>query len=74
VTVTLLVPDINPGTQFEIDFSTVAIETTQHTSIGLPGRVVGPLQIYRVIALHGTATRVDFLVGQPSASAARSNG
>jgi len=67
VTITLLVPDINLGKQSEMDFETVAIETTQHTSIGGPGLVVGSLLTYRVIALHGTAKNVDFLVAEPDA-------
>jgi hypothetical protein len=67
VTITLLVPDINLGKQFEIDFETVAIETTQHTGIGGPGLVAGPLRTYRVIALHGTAKSVEFVVAQPDA-------
>lgn len=69
VTITLLVPGINLGTQFEVDFDTVAIETTHHTSIGGPALVVGPQQTYRVIVLHGTAKDVDFLVAQPTDSA-----
>lgn len=69
VTLTLLVPDINLGTQSEVDLDAVAIETTQHTSIGGPALVAGVQQTYRVIALHGTAKDVDFLVAQPNNSA-----
>lgn len=60
VTVTLLVPAINLGTGVQVAFATAAIETTNHTSIGGPALIVGPLQTYRVIQLDGTAKRVDF--------------
>jgi hypothetical protein len=59
VTLTLLVPDINLGRETEVPFSTVAIETTNHTTIGGPSLITGPLQTYRVIELHGTAKSVQ---------------
>jgi hypothetical protein len=60
VTLTLLVPAINLGEETEIPFDTVAIETTNHTTIGGPRLITGPLQTYRVIALNGTAKFVQF--------------
>ena len=58
VTLTLLVPAINLGQETEIQFSTAAIETTNHTTFGGPSQITGPLQTYRVIELHGTAKSV----------------
>lgn len=60
VTLTLLVPAINLGQETEVQFATVAIETTNHTTIGGPRLIIGPLQTYRVIELHGTAKSVSF--------------
>ena len=60
VTLTLLVPAINLGEGPDIEFATVAIETTNLTTIGGPALITGPLQTYRVIELNGTAKRVDF--------------
>ena len=59
VTVTLLVPAINLGQETEVQFATAAIETTNHTTIGGPRLITGPLQTYRVIELHGTAKNVQ---------------
>jgi hypothetical protein len=59
VTVTLLVPAINLGQETEVQFATAAIETTNHTIIGGPRLITGPLQTYRVIELHGTAKDVQ---------------
>jgi hypothetical protein len=60
VTLTLLVPAINLGQKKKIQFTTAAIETTNHTTIGGLSRITGPLQTYRVIELHGTATSAIF--------------
>ena len=60
VTLTLLVPAINLGKETEVRFATAAIETTNHTTIGGPRLITGPLQTYRVIELHGTAKSVLF--------------
>jgi hypothetical protein len=59
VTLTLLVPAINLGQETEVQFATAAIETTNHTTIGGPGLITGPLQTYQVIELHGTAKSVQ---------------
>ena len=58
VTVTLLVPEINMGSESEGEFATVVIQTTNHTSIGGPRLIHGPLQTYRSIDMHGTAKAV----------------
>ena len=59
VTVTLLIPEINMDAESEVvHFSTVTIWTTNHTSIGGPGMVHGPLRTYRAKELRGTAKRV----------------
>ncbi|MGI9000324.1 MAG: hypothetical protein ACR2GH_01520 [Pseudonocardia sp.] len=60
VTLTLLVPAINLGEAQEVEFATVAIETTNLTTIGGPALITGPLQTYRVIELTGTAKSVQF--------------
>jgi hypothetical protein len=60
LTLTLLVPAINLGEETEAQFATAAIETTNHTTIGGPRLIIGPLQTYRVIELHGTAKSVLF--------------
>lgn len=60
VTLTLLVPGVNLGKETEVSISTAAIETTNHTTIGGPKLITGPLQTYRVIELHGSAKHVDF--------------
>jgi hypothetical protein len=60
VTLTLLVPAINLGQQAEVQIATAAIETTNHTTIGGPRLITGPLQTYQVIELHGTAQDVQF--------------
>lgn len=60
VTLTLLVPGINLGQEQEVEFATVAIETTNLTTIGGPALITGPLQTYRVIELTGTARSVQF--------------
>ncbi len=59
VTLTLLVPAINLGEEREVEFATVAIETTNLTTIGGPRFITGPLQTYRVIELTGTARSVQ---------------
>jgi hypothetical protein len=60
VTLNLFVPAINLGQETEIQFTTAAIETTNHTTIGGPSLITGPLQTYRVIELYGTAKSVQF--------------
>lgn len=60
LTLTLLIPAINLGGQ-EQRFKTVAILTTQRTSIGGPGLVQGALQTYRTVALNGAARNVEFI-------------
>ena len=60
VTLTLLVPAINLGRETAVQFTTVAVETTNHTTIGGPSLITGPLQTYQVIELHGTAIRAQF--------------
>lgn len=60
VTLTLLVPAINLGAETEVQVTTATIETTNHTTIGGPKLITGPLQTYRVIELRGTAKSVQF--------------
>jgi hypothetical protein len=59
LTLTLLVPAINLKSA-QTGFSTKAILTTQHTSIGGPSLVKGALQTYQVLTLQGTARVVLF--------------
>jgi hypothetical protein len=59
ISLTLLVPRVNlDGTESTV--STVAILTTQHTSIAGPQLVSGALQSYRTLPLEGVARLVDF--------------
>ena len=59
-TLSLLLPDINLR-EHEEKFKTLAILTTHHTSIGGPGLVIGPLQTYHTVKLHGVARIVETL-------------
>lgn len=58
ITLTLLVPNINLGDREEIDFDTLAIVTTNHTT--LAGPQPGALQTYRRRKLEGVARFVAF--------------
>ena len=60
VTLSLLLPTINLGEWSEISFSTRAILTTHHITIGGPQLLKGALQTYRVLSLRGTAKAVEF--------------
>ncbi|MBH8566991.1 hypothetical protein I8748_33415 [Nostoc sp. CENA67] len=61
VTLTLLIPTINlPQQVIENSITTVAIITTERTSIGGPDLVNGQLQIYDILSLQGIARLVDF--------------
>jgi hypothetical protein len=59
LTLTLLLPEINPSGGQEDPFSTLAIRTKHLTSIGGPDLVKGPLQTYDVLLLNGFATQAD---------------
>jgi hypothetical protein len=54
---TLLLPEFNPMSQeaAPVAFSTLAILTTQLTSIAGPALIEGPLQEYAVVEMEGTA-------------------
>ncbi|MEA2221867.1 MAG: hypothetical protein QOH83_243 [Solirubrobacteraceae bacterium] len=58
ITLTLLLPSIILDADLESEFETLAIKTTNHTTIA--GPPVGPEQTYEADALHGVATAVDF--------------
>ncbi len=61
VTLTLLIPEINLPTDGDgVAFKTKAIFTTHPTTIAGRELVEGPLQTYRVKALLGKASRVEF--------------
>jgi hypothetical protein len=60
LTLSLVVPQINLNQGNESPFSTLAVLTTNHTSIGGPNLVDGPLQTYEAVALEGTASLVNF--------------
>lgn len=60
VTLTLIVPGVNlPTNRRQIPINTIAIETTNATSIGGPALVKGPLQTYQTLELEGTARFVE---------------
>lgn len=58
ITLTLIVPAISLPPENETTFETVAIFTTNHTTIA--GPPPGPAQTYEVFALNGVAKLVSF--------------
>ena len=58
ITLTLLLPSIRMPEDGDADFDTLAIKTTNHTTIA--GPPTGPAQSYEAVALHGVAKSVDF--------------
>jgi hypothetical protein len=58
ITFTLLLPAIRLGADHDAEFETLAIKTTQHTTIAGPPS--GAAQSYEAVALHGVAKSVDF--------------
>ena len=58
ITITLLLPSFTLDADGESEFETLAIKTTNHTTIA--GPPVGPAQSYEAIALHGVAKSVAF--------------
>ena len=56
----LVVPEVNLGDKTEQRVRTLAVLTTQRTSIGGPALVTGQVQTYKTIRLSGTARQVDF--------------
>jgi len=58
ITITLLLPSFELDADGESQFDTLAIKTTNHTTIA--GPPVGPGQSYEAVALHGVAKSVAF--------------
>jgi hypothetical protein len=58
ITCTLLLPSFRLGEDGEAAFETLAIKTTQHTTIAGPPEGAG--QSYESVALHGVAKSVEF--------------
>jgi len=58
LTITLLLPSFRLDGDGESEFDTLAIKTTNHTTIA--GPPVGPGQSYEAVALHGVAKSVAF--------------
>ena len=58
ITFTLLLPSFRLDENGEAQFDTLAIKTTNHTTIA--GPPVGPGQSYEAVALHGVARSVMF--------------
>jgi len=58
ITLTLLLPSIRMPEDGDADFDTLAIKTTNHTTIA--GPPTGPAQSYEAVTLHGVAKSVDF--------------
>jgi hypothetical protein len=58
VTLTLLLGSFKLDADLESEFATLAIKTTNHTTIA--GPPTGPAQSYEAIALHGVAKSVVF--------------
>jgi hypothetical protein len=59
ITFTVLIPTIHLGAgQFQTEAATVAIATTNRTTIDGSASVVGSLQTYRVLRLNGTAAKM----------------
>ncbi|MGH8886651.1 MAG: hypothetical protein ACRDYX_16045 [Egibacteraceae bacterium] len=60
LTATLVLPGINLRNGEKVRFRTLAILTTNLTTIGGPQFVTGPLQTYEVVKLRGVAQHVEF--------------
>jgi hypothetical protein len=60
ITVTLVLPDLGGLSRPITPFRTFVVLTTNRTSIGGPGLVTGPIQLYRVVKGDGTAQEVLF--------------
>jgi hypothetical protein len=61
VTFTLVLPEINLGPNNQaVVLHTLGVRTTNHTTIGGPDLIIGPLQTYETVALCGTAQFVTF--------------
>ena len=58
ITFTLLLPSFKLDAGGESAFETIAVKTTNHTTIA--GPPIGPAQTYEPVALHGVAKSVDF--------------
>lgn len=59
LTATLVLPGINLRDRKKVRFRTLAILTTNLTTIGGPQLVTGPLQTYEVVKLRGVAQHVE---------------
>jgi hypothetical protein len=59
LTLTLLLPEINPSGAEDIPFETLAIRTKHLTRIGGPDLIKGPLQTYDRLLLRGIASHAD---------------
>lgn len=61
VTFTLVLPMINLGSASQpVTLQTIGVRTTNHTTLAGPGQIVGPVQTYETVALHGIAQYVTF--------------
>ncbi|MGH8897642.1 MAG: hypothetical protein ACRDZ4_11610 [Egibacteraceae bacterium] len=60
LTATLVLPGINLRNGKKVRFRTLAILTTNLTTIGGPQFVTGPLQTYEIVKLRGVAQHVEF--------------
>jgi len=58
ITLTLLLPSFRLDADRKSEFETLAIKTTNHTTIA--GPPIGPEQTYEAVALHGVAKAVEF--------------
>jgi hypothetical protein len=63
VTLSLVIPDINLDTGAPTQFESSIIFTTNHTTIGGPELVKGPLQTYWSPGAIGQASSVEYLAG-----------
>lgn len=60
-TLSLLLPEIHLPASGSSDFTAIVLWTTHRTSIGGPGPVEGPIQVYTCVkTFHGTAQQVSF--------------
>jgi len=59
ITATLVLPDLGGLGRPITTFRTFVVLTTNRTSIGGPGLVTGPLQVYTVVRGDGTAQQVQ---------------
>ena len=61
VSFSLVLPAINLGPNNQpVTLHTISVRTTNHTTLAGPGPIIGQVQTYESLELHGTAQYVTF--------------